>query len=204
MARRQTRNEQLRQVIAQESARIMAEHGIGDYLVAKKKAAENLGVTERSALPRNCEIEDALSRHLQLFTSDTHESHLSKLRSAALMTMEKFAEFNPRLVGPVLAGTATAHTDIDLHLFADPPELVAMRLFDLDVRYEVGQRSIRYGGRSEICPSYRFDDMGLQFDLTIFPGLGLREAPSSPVDGKPMKRSGINQLRQQLTAAGDL
>lgn len=200
MARRQTRNEQLRLVIAQESARIMAEHGIGDYLVAKKKAAENLGVTERSALPRNREIEDALSRHLQLFTSDTHESHLSRLRSAALTAMEKFAEFSPRLVGPVLAGTATAHSDIDLHLFADPPELVAMRLFELGTKYEVGQRTIRYRGRSEICPSYRFTNIGLQFDLTVFPGLGLREAPSSPVDGKPMKRSGIDQLRRLVRA----
>ena len=200
MARRQTRNEQLRQVIAQESARIMAEHGIDDYLLAKRKAAENLGVTERSALPRNREIEAALSQHLRLFTADAHDSNLDRLRSGALKVMEQLSEFSPRLVGPVLAGTATAHADIDLHLFADPSELVAMRLFDMEIDYEVGQKNVRYNTRAETCPSYRFSDQGLRFDIAVFPNIGLREAPSSPVDGKPMKRAGPARVRQLLGA----
>ena len=39
------RGEHLRRALAQEAARVMAEHGIRDFLVAKRKAAERFGVT---------------------------------------------------------------------------------------------------------------------------------------------------------------
>ena len=38
------RAEDLRRALAQEAARIMAEHGIEDFLQAKRKAADRLGV----------------------------------------------------------------------------------------------------------------------------------------------------------------
>ena len=37
------RAENLRRAIAQEAARVMAEHGIRDFLFAKRKAAEQIG-----------------------------------------------------------------------------------------------------------------------------------------------------------------
>ena len=40
------RAENLRRALAQEAARIMSEHGIRDFLTAKRKAAERFGVTE--------------------------------------------------------------------------------------------------------------------------------------------------------------
>jgi hypothetical protein len=42
--------------------------------------------------------------------------------------MALFEEFEPRLVGSVLSGTASEHSDVNLHLFADRPEQVAFRL----------------------------------------------------------------------------
>ena len=53
--------ENLRRAIAQEAARIMAEHGIRDFYVAKRKAAERYGVFEGGLLPKNIEIEEALA-----------------------------------------------------------------------------------------------------------------------------------------------
>ena len=50
----------LRQAVAEEAARIMREQGVDDFLLAKRKAAERLGVTDASILPRNTEIEAAL------------------------------------------------------------------------------------------------------------------------------------------------
>ena len=38
MKRHPTRTDKLRRALAQEAARIMAEHGIRDFLVAKRKA----------------------------------------------------------------------------------------------------------------------------------------------------------------------
>ena len=47
------RAEDLRRALAQEAARIMAEHGIADFLQAKRKAADRLGVNDVAVLPAN-------------------------------------------------------------------------------------------------------------------------------------------------------
>ena len=75
-----------------------------------------------SALPRNTEIEDALAEYQRLFDAGGHEQTLQEQRRAALHAMHWLSQFEPRLVGPVLTGTATAHADIQLHLFADRAE----------------------------------------------------------------------------------
>ena len=113
------RAENLRRALAQEAARIMSEHGIRDFLTAKRKAAERFGVTDGSVLPKNTEIEDALAEYQRLFGGTRHGETLAAQRSAALSAMQMLADFEPRLVGSVLAGTATEHNDIQLHLFAE-------------------------------------------------------------------------------------
>ena len=65
--RRPVRTENLRLALAQEAARVMAEHGIRDFLAAKRKAAERLGVVDNSVLPKNTEIEAALAQYQRLF-----------------------------------------------------------------------------------------------------------------------------------------
>ena len=127
------RAEDLRRALAQEAARIMAEHGIGDFLQAKRKAADRLGVNDVSVLPKNVEIEDALREHQRLFRRDSHDHMLKEQRRVALDTMRRLAEFQPRLVGSVLTGTATDYSDINLHLFADRSESVALKLIESGV-----------------------------------------------------------------------
>ena len=75
----------LRQAVAEEAARIMREQGVDDYLLAKRKAAERLGVTDASILPRNTEIEAALVAHQRLFAADRHEADLAAMRRSALI-----------------------------------------------------------------------------------------------------------------------
>src|SRR5260221_4973041 len=67
------RAEDLRRALAQEAARIMAEHGIEDFLQAKRKAADRLGVNDVAGLPKNIEIEAALRAHQRLFGRDSHD-----------------------------------------------------------------------------------------------------------------------------------
>ena len=50
----------------------MAQHGIHDFLTAKRKAAERFGVTDASALPSNTEIEAALAEYQRLFDAGAH------------------------------------------------------------------------------------------------------------------------------------
>jgi hypothetical protein len=200
MSRRNNpRAEHLRRALAQEAARIMAEQGIDDYLLAKRKAAERLGATDAAVLPRNAEIEAALAEHHRLFGSGTHGSTLAGLRRAALQAMRLLGDFEPRLVGPVASGTASAHSEISLHLFAETPEAVALRLVDRGIPHQVAERRLKYEpGRVVAYPAFRFVAGNQPVDAVVFPLNGIRQSPSSPVDGRPMRRVDAAQLESML------
>jgi hypothetical protein len=202
MPRRSPRAEMLRQAIAREAARLMIEHGHEDYGIAKRKAAERFGVTDLAVLPKNTEIEEALAEHQRLFVPDSHANELSEMRSAALEAMRLLADFEPRLVGPLLSGTATAHNDITLHLFADTPENVAVRLIDRGIPHEFAERRFRVQ-RDEIeaFPSVRFTAGGHEVDATICPLDGIRPAPPGPVDARPMRRATAQEVAGMIKEA---
>jgi hypothetical protein len=196
------RKDNLRRALAQEAARIMAQHGIHDFLTAKRKAAERLGVADASALPRNTEIEDALAEYQRLFDPGGHELTLEAQRRAALHAMLWLSQFEPRLVGPVLSGTATEHADIQLHVFADRPEYVALRLIDRGVAHEVTERRVRLDAeRIKAYPGVRFAVDNRCIDATVFPLDGIRQAPVSPVDGRPMRRADADEIQDLLRSA---
>jgi hypothetical protein len=193
------RNGNLRRALAQEAARIMAQHGIHDFLTAKRKAAAALGVGDSSALPRNTEIEQALVEYQRLFDAGGHEQTLQEQRRAALHAMHWLSQFEPRLVGPVLSGTATAHADIQLHLFADRSENVMLRLMDQGIAHEITERRVRLDSeRTKAYPGLRFAVHNQYVEATVFPLDGIRQAPVSPVDGKPMRRADVAELASLL------
>jgi len=189
----------LRQAVAEEAARIMREQGVDDFLQAKRKAADRLGVTDASILPRNTEIEAALVAHQRLFAADRHEASLVALRRSALEAMRLMADFQPRLVGPVLTGTASPHSEITLHLFAEIPEAVSLKLEERGVPHEVLERRLRYErDRTVSYPALRFVAGRQTVDAVVFPLDGIRQAPSSPVDGKPMRRASAAEVEALL------
>lgn len=194
-----TRDRQMRQRIAQEAARIMAEEGIRDYYMAKRKAADRLGAADTQNMPRNTEVEEALHEYHRLFKSATQPRRLRQLRETALQAMRLFAQFNPRLVGSVLNGTAGEHSDVNLHLFADNPEEVALFLMEENIPFEPSERRLRLTNDATVVyPVYRFVAGGTMIDLTVFPAEGVRQAPRSPVDGKPMRRISIAALEELM------
>src|SRR3982075_2634480 len=155
------RAEDLRRALAQEAARIMAEHGIGDFLQAKRKSAERLGVNDVSVLPKNIEIEAALREHQRLFGRDSHDHTLKEQRRIALDTMRMLDEFQPRLVGSVPTGTATNYSDIHRHLSADRSESVAIKLLEIGIPPDFCEPRVKmYSQRSVNCPSVSFDCTG--------------------------------------------
>jgi hypothetical protein len=191
MKRNPTRGDNLRRALAQEAARIMAEHGIGDFGLAKRKAADRLGLNDSGAvLPKNTEIETALAEYQRLFGGESHAESLYAQRRAALNAMLYLHEFEPRLVGSVLSGTATEHSDVQLHLFADRPESVTIKLMDEGIPYELTERRLRLNADRVIAyPGVRFELDDQSIEATVFPTDGIRQAPVSPVDGRPMKRA---------------
>lgn len=193
------RAENLRRAIAQEAARIMAEHGVRDFLVAKRKAAERYGVVDGGLLPKNIEIEEALAGYQRLFGGESHAESLQSQRSAALEAMQWLEEFQPRLVGPVLAGTATGHVEVQLHLFADRAEAVSLKLMDQGIAHEVGERRVKLNAeRMQAYPAVRFEMAGEPIEAVVFPRDGIRQAPASPVDGKPMRRADTAEVEALL------
>ena len=197
------RADNLRRALAQEAARLMAEHGIRDFLSAKLKAAERLGVVDKAALPRNIEIEAALAEYQRLFGSQSHDESLYAQRLVALQAMRYFQEFQPRLVGPVLSGTATEYSDVQLHIFTDSAESVAIKLMDERIPHEVIERRVKMNAERVLaCPGVRFEIDAQLVEATVFPIDGIRQAPISPVDGKPMRRAGVDELEALINAAG--
>ncbi len=187
--KRNNETERARQVVAQEAARIIVDHGIRDYRVAKQKAAERLGVGARGSLPGNTEIEAAVIDHLQIFGGDSHADLLRLMRTAALSAMELLGDFSPRLVGPVLLGTADDNSAINLHLFADSAEMVAMEIGDRGIQFRPYERRLKSRrGQIEMYPGFEFSHCNETIQATVFPVDGIRQAPISPIDGKPMKR----------------
>ena len=199
MPKRSARGDQLRRALAQEAARIMVDHGISDFLLAKRKAAERMGVTDRAVLPKNTEIEAALAGHHRLFGAGSHDGELARLRQDAAAAMRLLAEFEPRLVGPVLSGTAATHDEIQLHLFADTPETVLVALMELHIPHTVAERRVKVlRDVAEPVPVVRFQAGENEVGAFIFPADGIRQPPFSPVDGKPMRRATLRDVEALL------
>ena len=136
-----------------------------------------------------------------MFAADTHGATLQAQRRAALRAMRSLVAFSPRLVGPVLTGTATAHTDVQLHLFVDNPEAVAFSLLDRGVSHDVGEHRLRLDAeRFQNFPSVRFELDEHTIQATVFPVDGIRQTPVSPVDGRPMRRADITEVEALLSA----
>ena len=185
--------------MAQEAARIIVDHGVRDYRLAKQKAADRLGVVGRGSLPGNSEIEAAVAEHLQIFGGESHADQLRLMRVAALAAMELLAPFTPRLVGPVLVGTADENSAVNLHVFADSPEVVAMELSEIGISYRPYERRLKSRrGRLETYAGFEFHHSHNAIQATVFPIDGIRQAPISPVDGKPMRRVDSNGVQQLL------
>jgi hypothetical protein len=189
-------DERARRMVAQEAARIIINHGIRDYRAAKMKAAERLGLNGRGSLPGNSEIEQAVGEHHQLFGGESHTDLLRAMRDSALSAMKLLSAFNPRLVGPVLNGTADENSAINLHVFADSPEAVALLLGDLDIQYRPYERRLRSRrGQTDTFAGYEFHHDSGKVQATIFPVDGIRQAPLSPIDGKPMDRADAQRVK---------
>lgn len=195
----ETRTRERRHRLAHEAARLMAEGGIRDFHQAKLKAAERLGIHDDASLPRNREIEEALREYQRLFRSNSQAAGLRQRREAALRALDFFAEFDARLVGPVLDGTADAHTPISLQLYTDDAEAVPLLLEDSRIPAELRTRRVRLDReRSDDFPVWMFAAEDFAFDLTVLPQDTLRQAPLSGIDEKPTKRASAAQLRQLL------
>ena len=187
------RAQELRRRIALDAARLMSEHGIRDFHLAKRKAAEHFGAGDDVGLPKNSEIEDALREHQRLFQADEHPLRLRRLREVAREALRFLARFEPRLVGAVLDGTADRHSAICLHLFSDAPEVVAAFLQEQGIPYEEQNRRLRLNHDvQQDYPVLLFSADDAAIDLTVLPRDAIRQAPLDRVGDRPHRLQRAN------------
>ncbi|HET9679971.1 MAG TPA: hypothetical protein VFP95_05345, partial [Gammaproteobacteria bacterium] len=192
---------EIRTRLTQEAARIMAEEGGRDYRIAKRKAADRLGIRDAARVsPTNREIEQAVVDHHRLFRAESQPQRLQQLRQAAKQAMQLFADFEPRLTGSVLAGTATLHSSVQLHLFSDVAEQVSLHLMTCEIPHELSEKRLRLlNGDYRHYPCYGFLAGDVPIEAIVFPFDALRQPPASPVDGKPMKRASYAEVESLLS-----
>lgn len=194
MSRKANRQAGTRARIAAAAARLMAEDGIDDFALAKRKAAKQLGVTEAQSLPGNDEIEEQLRTYLELYQAEEHPQRIAELREIALEAMTALEQFNPYLTGPVLKGIAGPYAQIELQLFPDSVKEVEIFLLDRNVAYETHEGRRYAGDRAHAVSVLTLHWRGAPLKLSIFDPRDERIALKTSQAGRVMDRAGIAEV----------
>ncbi len=171
MAKENTHKRDLmREQLAHQAAKLMAEDGITDHGFAKRKAARQLGAADTQHMPSNQEVDEALHSYRALYQHHSHPGILSQLRKEALSAMRQLESFHPYLTGSVLSGTAGEHSDINLMLFSDDTKAVLLFLLRHNIEFQDGEWRMQLNGHKETVPSYTLTaPSGVQIHLVVLP-----------------------------------
>ncbi|MDP2240283.1 MAG: hypothetical protein Q8K18_08990 [Burkholderiales bacterium] len=197
MSRDRGRNDE-RSRIAHLAARLMAEDGIEDYALAKRKAARQAGAPDTRQLPTNEEIDAALSSHRQLYRPDEQRARLLELRRKALKVMRELAQFNPYLTGSVLNGNAGKYADIDIQLFADNAKAVELYLIDRQIPYKSAQVRLYAEDKFQTFPVFAVNDEGIDILFTVLALRDLRSPLKTSPEGKAIDRAKLREVAMLL------
>ena len=200
MPREPGRNDS-RSRIAHLAARLMAEDGIEDYALAKRKAARQAGLPETRELPTNEEINAALKTYQDIYHPDEHRVRLRDLRSAAVRAMRGLAKFNPHLTGSVLTGSAGKYADIKLQLFTDDEKAVELYLIDRGISYRAEQARLYAGAELRAVPVYIVDDEDAEIELTVLTTRDLRGPLKTSLEGKNIERAKLQAVEALLAGS---
>ena len=129
--------------IADLAARFIAEHGIRDYALAKRKAARSLGLPNGQSLPSNDEVDAALIYRQSLFEPEEQAALLLSLRQQALAVMRVFEHFDPILTGAAASGAVSEHSFIELELSADSSKDFEQFLVNRNIAFKIQDKAGR-------------------------------------------------------------
>ena len=188
----------MRTRIAAAAARLMAEDGIDNFALAKRKAARQLGAADTESLPTNDEVESALRDYRALYQAEEHPERIAELRRVALDAMRALQRFSPYLTGPVLKGIAGPYAEIDLQLYPDSTKDVEMFLLERNIAFDTAETRRFSGDRAHAVSVFKLDWHGAQLRLSVFDPRDERIALKSSQAGRVMDRAGIAEVGQML------
>jgi hypothetical protein len=198
MSRRSTRHDGMRTRIAAAAARLMAEDGIDNFALAKRKAARQLGAADTESLPTNDEVESALRDYRALYQAEEHPERIAELRRVALDAMRALERFSPYLTGPVLKGIAGPYAEIDLQLYPDSTKDVELFLLERNIPFDTAETRRFSGDRAHAVSVFKLDWLGVPLRLSVFDPRDERIALKSSQAGRVMDRAGIAEVGQML------
>jgi hypothetical protein len=201
VSRKGTRNSGMRARIAAAAARIMAEDGIDDFALAKRKAARQLGAPETEALPRNDEIEDELRAYRALYQADAHAERIAELRRIALDAMRALGHFHPYLTGPVLKGTAGPYAEIELQLFPESAKEVELFLLERRLPFSTHEGRRFSGDRAHAMSAFSLTWQDAPLKLSVFDPRDERLALKTSQAGRVLDRAGTAEVEALLRDA---
>ena len=193
----------MRTRIAAAAARIMAEDGVEDFALAKRKAARQLGAENTQSLPRNEEIEIELRAYQSLYQGDEHRERIQYLRQRALEAMQLLAQFHPYLSGSVLKGIAGRYCDIDLQLFTDDIKTLELFLLNRNIPYDAFEQRHFAGDTARAVSVLKLELQGVAVNLAIYALKDERATLKATCAGRSMERAGIKAVTQLLASSGD-
>ena len=188
--------------IAAAAARIMAEDGIDDFGLAKRRAARVLGAPDTESLPANEEVEAALRDYLALYQAGSHPERVEALRRLALEAMQTLSAFHPYLTGPVLSGLAGPYATIDLQLFPESSKDVELFLLGRNIEYQAVDERRWSGDRAHDAAVITVDWKGVPMRLTVFDRRDERLALKTTPSGRVTPRAGIAEVQDLIGAGG--
>lgn len=195
-------HQQMRLRIAAAAARLMAEDGIDDYALAKRKAAKQLGADDTRSLPANEEVEAELRAYQSLYQNDEQRERIRGLRTKALAAMRLFADFRPYLTGAVLKGTAGRYGEIDLQLFTDDSKAVEIALLNKDIAYDVADERRFASGRERAVSVLKLVWDGVPLNVSVYASNDERGTLKNSAGGRAIERAGIETVVELLAADG--
>jgi len=193
----------IRSRIAAAAARIMAEDGVDDFSLAKRRAARRLGLPEGIALPRNEEVEAQLRAYRSLYQSEEHPARTAELRRIALDAMRALEQFHPYLTGPVLKGIAGPYAQIELQLFPESSKEVELYLLNRNIHYSTYEVRRYSGDRARAVAVLSLDWRGAPLRLAVFDRRDERLALKTSLAGRVAERAGIAEVGALVAAHDD-
>tara|TARA_R110000782_G_scaffold209214_3_gene297430 strand:+ start:8871 stop:9473 length:603 start_codon:yes stop_codon:yes gene_type:complete len=196
---RLTADDRIRKSIAHAAAKLVAQEGLEDFLLAKKKAAQQLNVNNKRLLPSNSEIEVALIEYQSLFQNEKQQQIIFEFRKTAYRTMLLLVEYNPLLAGSVLSGTANENSEIIIHIFSDAPEVISLYLENNGIPTSLCERRLKIEKSNHIYfTALKFIAGNINIILIILPYKLQRNAPLDPITQRPMKRATLNDVKRLI------
>lgn len=198
MPRDSGRREHLRERIAHQAARLIAEDGIADFGAAKRKAARQLGASDARNLPTNEEVEEALRSYQSLYHADALRDRLRVLRTLARDSMRMFEKFRPNLVGGLVTGNIGKLASVHLHLFADSAKDVEMYLMNQRLHYATREVRLFLGSVEYRTPAFAIEAQDADVELSVLAAEHENRPMRTSADGRPLARASLSAVEALL------